>query len=74
LPPTFIGVGTLDLFVDEDITYAQRLIQVGVPTKMLVVPGAFHAFDGIAAKTRIAKEFTTAWRGELAARFADLAA
>ncbi len=73
LPPTFIGVGALDLFVEEDMAYAQRLILAGIPTKMLVVPGAFHAFDGVAANTRIAKEFTAAWRGELAARFAQLA-
>jgi acetyl esterase/lipase len=73
LPPAFVGVGTLDLFAEEDMTYAQRLVLAGVPTKMMVVPGAFHGFDGMAANTRIAKEFTAAWRTELAARFAELA-
>lgn len=48
LPPAFIGVGTLDLFCDEDIDYAQRLSDAGVPTELIVVPGAFHGFDGIA--------------------------
>jgi acetyl esterase/lipase len=72
LPPAFIGVGTLDLFVEEDMTYAQRLVHAGVPTKLLVVPGAIHGFDQMAAQTRIAKEFTNAWRSELAARFAVL--
>lgn len=45
LPPTFINVGTLDLFVDEDIAYAQRLICAGVPTELHVYPGGFHGFD-----------------------------
>ena len=48
LPPAFIGVGTLDLFCDEDIDYAQRLNAAGVLTELIVVPGAFHGFDGIA--------------------------
>jgi acetyl esterase/lipase len=47
LPPAFIGVGTLDLFHDEDVDYAQRLNAVGVSTELIVVPGAFHGFDGI---------------------------
>ena len=45
LPRTFISVGTLDLFLDEDIEYAQRLMRVGVPVELHVYPGAFHAFD-----------------------------
>ncbi len=44
LPPTYIAVGALDLFVDEDIDYARRLIRVGVPTELHVYPGAFHGF------------------------------
>ncbi len=45
LPPTFIGVGTLDLFCDEDIDYGQRLSAAGVLCETIVVPGAFHGFD-----------------------------
>ncbi len=45
LPPAFIIVGELDLFVDEDIDYAMRLIQAGVPTELHVFPGAFHGSD-----------------------------
>ena len=45
LPPAFIIVGELDLFLDEDIEYAQRLIQAGVPTELHVFPGAFHGSD-----------------------------
>jgi len=45
LPPTFIVVGDADLFVEENITYAQRLIQCGVPVELHIYPGAFHGFD-----------------------------
>ena len=53
LPPAFIGVGTLDLFCDEDVDYAQRLNNAGVPAELIVVPGAFHGFDGIAKMMKI---------------------
>lgn len=45
LPPTFIGTAALDLFIDENIDYAHRLIRSGVPTELHVWPGAFHGFD-----------------------------
>lgn len=45
LPPTFIGTAALDLFVDEDIDYATRLMRAGVPIELHVWPGAFHGFD-----------------------------
>ena len=45
LPPTFMGTAALDLFVDENIEYARRLIRAGVPTELHVWPGAFHGFD-----------------------------
>jgi acetyl esterase/lipase len=48
LPPTFIDVGTIDLFRDEDITFAMRLMQAGVPTELHVYPGAYHVAEGIA--------------------------
>ena len=57
LPPTYISVGTLDLFVDENIDYAQRLIQAGVPTELHVYPGAFHGFDMLAPSARVSKQF-----------------
>jgi acetyl esterase/lipase len=45
LPPAFISVGDLDLFLEEDMEYARRLIRAGVPTELHVYPGAFHGFD-----------------------------
>lgn len=45
LPPTWIGVGTMDLLFDECVEYADRLKQSSVPCTLEVVPGAFHGFD-----------------------------
>ena len=39
LPPAWIGVGTLDIFHDEDVEYARRLNEAGVPCELVVVPG-----------------------------------
>lgn len=58
LPPTFIGVGSIDLFVDENIEYAQRLVDAGVSTELWVVPGAFHGFDIIAPDALVSRQFT----------------
>ncbi|OBI80765.1 alpha/beta hydrolase [Mycobacterium sp. 1245805.9] len=57
LPPAWIGVGTHDLFHDEDLAYARRLVDAGVPCQVEVVPGAFHGFDVVARKTSVARQF-----------------
>ena len=58
LPPTFICVGTPDLFRDENIAYAQRLMNAGVPTELHVYTDGFHGFDIIAPNTDTAQRFT----------------
>jgi len=45
LPPAFIAVGALDLFLEEDVEYARRLIRAGVPTELHVYPGVYHGFQ-----------------------------
>jgi len=57
LAPAWIGVGSNDLFHDEDLAYAERLRAAGVPCDVEVVPGAFHGFDIWAAKTPVAQRF-----------------
>jgi Esterase/lipase len=54
LPPSFIAVGALDLFLVEDMDYARRLIEAGVAAELHVYPGAYHGFDILpdAAPTR----------------------
>lgn len=60
LPPAFIQVGGVDLFVSEDIEYARRLNEAGVPTELQVIPGGFHGFDQMAPDSPQAKQFTGA--------------
>lgn len=57
LAPTWIGVGTLDLFYDECRAYAQRLRDAGVPVHEEIADGAFHAFDLIAANASVSQRF-----------------
>jgi acetyl esterase/lipase len=57
LPPAWIGVGTHDLFHDEDLAYAERLTAAGVPCQVEVVPGAFHGFDAIVPKASVSRSF-----------------
>ncbi|MFN8017504.1 MAG: alpha/beta hydrolase [Acidimicrobiales bacterium] len=47
LPPAWIGVGDIDLFHDEDVDYARRLEEAGVPCELHVVHGMFHAADNV---------------------------
>jgi acetyl esterase/lipase len=44
LPPAFINVGALDLFLEENLEYARRLMRAGVSTELHVYPGAYHGF------------------------------
>ena len=44
LPPTYMSVGSLDLFLEKDQEYARRLIRAGVPTELHVYPGAYHGY------------------------------
>jgi len=60
LPPAFIGTGSIDLFVEEDIEYANRLLTAGVPVELRVVPGAYHGFDGIAPDAALTRQFRAA--------------
>ena len=49
LPTTFMYTGALDLFMEEDLEYAKRLMCAGVPTELHVYPGAIHAFEMLLA-------------------------
>ena len=57
LPPAWIGVGTLDLFFDENIDYARRLVDASVNTELHCYPGAFHGFN-MMSDTKMAKAFS----------------
>jgi acetyl esterase/lipase len=44
LPPTCIVVGAIDGFRDEDVAYALRLNQAGVPCELHLIAGLPHAY------------------------------
>jgi triacylglycerol lipase len=56
LPPTFIATGALDLFLEEDLEYARRLVLAGVPVELHVYPGCVHAFNLIPT-ARVCKQY-----------------
>lgn len=57
LPPTWIGVGTEDLFFDEDTAFAQRLKEAGVETEYVLVEGGYHGFDALTPDSTAARRF-----------------
>jgi acetyl esterase/lipase len=58
LPPAWIGTGSLDLFVDENVEYAKRLVNAAVPAELLVVAGAYHGFDALVPNSSASKRFS----------------
>jgi acetyl esterase/lipase len=55
LPPAYLEVGQLDIFRDEDLTYARRLSDAGVDVEFHLHPGVPHEFDTFAWDTDVAR-------------------
>jgi acetyl esterase/lipase len=45
LPPVFLAVGELDLFVHDNFAYVGRLLAAGCSVEAHLYPGAIHGFD-----------------------------
>jgi len=54
-------VGTYDLFLDEDRTYAQRLNAAGVPCELQVVEAAYHGFDAVSPAVPVSRAFRASY-------------
>lgn len=70
LASTTILTGELDLFVDENLEYAQRLLAAKVPVELHLYPAVHHGFDrhnpgGLQAR-RIVADFDQALRSAFA--------
>lgn len=57
LPATWIGVGDVELFYEENTAYAGKLADAGVACELDVVSGAPHAFEGLAPDSKLAKDY-----------------
>ncbi|MEZ5947384.1 MAG: alpha/beta hydrolase [Hyphomonas sp.] len=61
LPPAFISTGAMDLFTEENLDYAKRLMAAGVPVELHVYPGAPHGFMWV-ENARVTKQYARdAW-------------
>ena len=63
LPPTYMDVGEMDMFRDEDLQFAQRLLEADVRVEFHIWPGAYHASEIFAADAELSK---TIWSNRLA--------
>ncbi len=58
LPPVFIAVGEVDLFLDENRDYAQRLLASGVACNFRTYPGMYHGGEVAGIETEIGRSMT----------------
>jgi acetyl esterase/lipase len=68
MPEAFIAAAQFDVFRDEDIDFASRLMAAGVPVELHVYARAFHAWDVFAPASRLAQSFERTWRDFLSRR------
>ncbi|MET9229183.1 alpha/beta hydrolase [Lentzea sp. NPDC003310] len=64
LPPTYVDVGSVDVFRDEAVDYASRIWRAGGDAELHVWPGGCHGFDQLvpeAALSRRARATRVAW-------------
>jgi acetyl esterase/lipase len=59
LPPAYLEVGDLDIFIGETMEYASRLMQASVQVELHVYPGLPHAFDVFAPLSEPTKRAQT---------------
>jgi len=60
LPPTFVDVGSAELFRSEGVAYAERLWAAGVDAELHVWSGGVHGFDALFPQTLLAADARSA--------------
>lgn len=69
LPPAYICVGSADIFRDEDVAYASKLMAANIPTELHVYHGVWHGAEvftmGTAVGTRMRADYTDALKRAL---------
>jgi len=56
LPPAYICIGQLDLFLDETIDYVTRLAQAGIDVEFHLYPGSYHCFDVFVPEAKVSQQ------------------
>ena len=62
LPPTFIDVGSAEVFRDEDVAYAMQIWADGGVAELHVWPGGFHGFQRMGGAATLARQSREARR------------
>ena len=65
LPAALVTVGELDLFRDENIDYAQRLMAAGVETELQVFTGMFHGAEMSVPDAAVSRRMRLGYRDAL---------
>lgn len=55
LPPTYLDVGSAEVFRDEDVAYASAIWACGGDAELHVYPGGFHGFEVVAPEIAISR-------------------
>ena len=58
LPPAIVTVGELDMFLDEDIDYAQRLLAAGVSTELHIYAKCVHGSNALVPHAEAVQRWT----------------
>ncbi|WP_439658986.1 alpha/beta hydrolase [Lentzea sp. HUAS TT2] len=70
LPPTYVDVGSVDVFRDEAVEYASRIWRAGGDAELHVWPGGCHGFDQLAPDAALSLRARAArmeWLGRIIA-------
>ena len=59
-PPTFIATGSLDLFMEENIRFIERLQDAGITADIYMAEEAYHGFNVMVPDAQVSKAFHAA--------------
>lgn len=60
LPPAFVDVGSVEIFRDEAVAYANGIWRSGGDAELHVWPGGFHGFDHALPEAALSRDATAA--------------
>lgn len=61
MPELYLEVGGLDIYLKEDVGYAMKHVEAGVPVELHVLPGVPHSYDSYAGQSEVSR-MAREWR------------